>query len=270
MSNEPRDGIRSPVTGTMPAIFIAHGTPENAIRHNAWTGAWARLGRELPRPRAILAVSAHWHVPDVAVTANRRPPTVHDFGDLLRHLDAIDYPAHGSEELVQRVQTLLAPEPVNAEHGWGLDHGVWSVLVHMRPQADVPVVQLSLDRRRAPAEHLALARRLAPLRDEGVLVMATGNLVHNLSRYRRGECPPPADWAARFEAGVRDALLAGDDDALIGCLDGDDARLAAPTPEHFLPLLYVAALRREGEHVAFPTDGYEGGSVSMLSVSFGA
>jgi 4,5-DOPA dioxygenase extradiol len=258
------------MTETMPTIFIGHGTPENAIRQNAWTDAWARLGRELPSPRAILAVSAHWHVPGVAVTANRRPPTVHDFGDLLRHLDVIEYPAPGSEELVQRVQALLAPERVYAEHDWGLDHGVWSVLVHMRPEADVPVVQLSMDRRRAPAAHLELARRLAPLRDEGVLVMATGNLVHNLSRYRRGEWPPPPDWAERFEGCVREALLAGDEEALLGCLDGEDARLAVPTPEHFLPLLYAVALRRAGDRVAFPTDGYEGGSVSMLSVSFGA
>ena len=259
------------MTQPMPAIFLGHGNPMNALARNAWTEGWNALGRSVSPPRAVLCVSAHWYLPGVAVTAMRTPRTIHDFGGFPRELFEVQYPAPGSPELAERVRALLAPVPVASDHDWGLDHGTWSVLCHVFPDADVPVVQLSLDETLTAPEHFELARGLAPLRDEGVLVVGSGNLVHNLHAYAWGRhVAEPLDWALRFETLARDYLSKGDFGPLADYERlGEDAMLSIPTPEHYLPLLYVLALRREGERVSFPVEGHDGGSISMLSVRVG-
>lgn len=259
------------MTEAMPAIFFGHGNPMNAITDNAYSRAWAEIGRGLPRPRAVLAVSAHWYLPGTAVTAAQSPRTIHDFGGFPKELYEVQYPAPGSPELARRVQELLSPTQVALDQRWGLDHGTWSVLCHLFPQADVPVVQLSLDETQPPEFHYELGKRLTGLRDEGVLVMGSGNLVHNLHTYAwGGHRVEPFDWAVRFEARAREALLAGDDRTLVAYESlGRDATLSIPTPDHYLPLLYVTATRREGEPVSFPVEGVDGGSVSMLAIRIG-
>ena len=256
---------------TMPAIFFGHGNPMNALADNDYTRAWAALGAQIPRPRAILCVSAHWYLPGTAVTAMEEPRTIHDFGGFPRELYEFKYAAVGDVALAGRVRELLAPVPVASDERWGLDHGTWSVLCHVFPEADVPVVQLSMDETQPAAFHYEVAKRLSPLRDEGVLIIGSGNLVHNLHTYSWGRhAVEPFDWAVRFEERARELLTAGDDQPLVNYEAlGRDARLSAPTPEHFLPLLYVIAQRREGEQVSFPVEGFDGGSVSMLSVKIG-
>ena len=244
----------------------------NALTENTYTAAWAAIGRSMPRPKAVLMVSAHWYIPHCAVTANLHPPTIHDFGGFPEELYRVEYPAPGSIELAKRVQTLLAPVPVTLDEGWGLDHGTWTVLKHVFPDADVPVVQLSIDRTQPPAFHYQLGKRLMALREKGVLVAGSGNIVHNLSTYAWGQPKFPAyDWAERFEAHVRQSVSRGDDGLLVDYLAfGRDAVLSAPTPEHFLPLLYILGLRRADDRVSFPVEGMEGGSISMLAVQLGA
>ena len=255
----------------MPAIFFGHGNPMNALADNDYTRAWAALGAQIPRPRAVLCVSAHWYLPGTAVTAMERPRTIHDFGGFPRELYEFKYGAAGDVALAGRVRELLAPVPVASDERWGLDHGTWSVLCHVFPEADVPVVQLSMDETQPAAFHYEVGRRLSPLRDEGVLIIGSGNLVHNLHTYSWGRhAVEPFDWAVRFEERARELLTAGDDRQLVNYEAlGRDAQLSAPTPEHFLPLLYVIAQRREGEQVSFPVEGFDGGSVSMLSVKIG-
>jgi 4,5-DOPA dioxygenase extradiol len=256
----------------LPALFLGHGNPMNALQSNAWTGGWATLGATLPRPRAVLSISAHWYIEGTAVTAMETPRTIHDFGGFPPELFAVRYPAPGDAALAARVQQLLAPLPVSADHAWGLDHGTWSVLCHLFPQADVPVVQLSIDETQPPAFHYALGARLAPLREEGILLLGSGDIVHNLHAYAWGRHPQePYDWALRFEARVRERLTSGEHAPLIDYATlGRDALLAVPTPEHYLPLLYVLGATVPGETVSFPVEGMDGGSVSMLAVRFGA
>jgi 4,5-DOPA dioxygenase extradiol len=257
---------------SMPVFFFGHGNPMNALRHNRYTEGWAAIGREIPQPRAVLCVSAHWYIPRItAVTGMPLPPTIHDIGGFPRALHEFQYPAKGDPGLARRVQDLLAPIPVDADQAWGLDHGTWSVLCHVFPQAHVPVIQLSIDRRQPAAFHFEVGKQLVPLRDEGVLVIGSGNIVHNLERYawRQPDMEPFA-WATNFEKRVREAALSGDDSSLIAYEEwGDDALLAAPTPDHFLPLLYVMGLRREGDRVTFPIEGFDGGAMSMLVVRLG-
>jgi 4,5-DOPA dioxygenase extradiol len=259
------------MTDLMPAIFFGHGNPMNALMQNAYTDAWATIGNAMPRPKAILAISAHWYAPGTFVTAQQTPRTIHDFGGFPPELHQFEYPAPGSPALAERVKDLLAPNRVGLDQSWGLDHGTWSVLCHVFPQADIPVVQLSLDATLPPQAHYDLAKRLAPLREEGVLIMGSGNIVHNLRTYAWGKPDVEAfDWAMRFEKLTREFLLKGDDASLINYAQlGPDALLSAPTPEHYLPLLYVLALRRQGEQISFPVEGSEGGSISMLSVQIG-
>jgi 4,5-DOPA dioxygenase extradiol len=254
----------------MPAIFFGHGNPMNALERNAYTEGWARVGRTIPRPEAILCVSAHWYLPATLVTAMPRPRTIHDFGGFPRPLFEVQYKAAGSPALAARVQALLAPTPVGLDARWGLDHGTWSVLCHLFPEADVPVVQLAIDETQPAAFHYDLGRRLQPLRDEGVLVMGSGNLVHNLHAYAWGRHPAePFDWALRFERRARELILAFDHAPLVDYEAlGGDATLAVPTPDHYLPLLYVLGAARREDVATFPVEGIDGGSVSMLSVAF--
>ncbi len=255
----------------MPTIFFGHGNPMNALDDNAYTRGWAKIGQELPRPKAIVCVSAHWYPPATLVTATERPRTIHDFGGFPRPLFEFQYPAPGAPELAARVAMLLAPTAVHQDSNWGLDHGTWSVLCHVYPNADIPVIQLSMDETLPAEEHYALGKKLAPLRDEEVLVIGSGNLVHNLHTYAWGRhVPEPYDWAVRFETFARERMLAGDHEPLIAYESlGRDAQLSAPTPDHYLPLLYVLGAQQPGDQVSFPVEGIDGGSVSMLTVQIG-
>lgn len=254
----------------MPAIFFGHGSPMNALEDNVHTDSWRRLARSVPPPRAILAVSAHWLTDGTAVTAMEAPRTIHDFYGFPQALFDMRYPAPGDPVLARRVQEVLMPLPVRLDREWGLDHGVWSVLVKAWPQADVPVLQLSIDARQPASWHLELGARLAPLREEGVLLMGSGNVVHNL-RAMRGGGQPPYDWAERFNDRVRGLLLEGKADRLAGYAEwGTDARLSVPSAEHFLPLLYIAGARQPDEAISIAADGIELGAISMLSAVVGA
>ena len=243
----------------------------NALARNAYTEAWAKLGQTIPRPRAIFSISAHWYIPGTAVTNNLTPRTIHDFGGFPAELYQIEYPAPGSLELATEVQRLLAPEDVHLDSSWGLDHGTWSILCHLYPQADIPVVQLSIDETQPGKFHYEVGKRLRPLRDNGVLVIGSGNIVHNLHTYAWGRhSVGPFDWAVRFEELIRKFLIAGEHDPIIDYESlGSDATLSVPTPEHYLPLLYVIGLRQADDSVSFPVEGVDGGSVSMLTVQIG-
>jgi 4,5-DOPA dioxygenase extradiol len=254
-----------------PVVFVGHGNPMNALARNQYTEGWRALGISLPRPRAIVCVSAHWYVPRVAVTAMPRPRTIHDFGGFPPQLYQVAYPAPGSPELAQRISEVLAPLAVDLDQSWGLDHGTWSVLMHVYPDASIPVVQLSIDETKDAATHYQIAKRLAPLRDEGVLIVGSGNIVHNLHAYAWcDDAAAPYDWALRFDRLARDLLARGDFAPLVDYESlGRDALLAAPTPDHYLPLLYVIAQRQQAEPVSFPVAGFDGGSISMLAVRIG-
>lgn len=254
----------------LPALFIGHGSPMNTLEDNRYTRVWHALGQSLPRPRAILAISAHWYIDATAVTAMAQPKTIHDFGGFPQALFDFEYPAPGDPALAARIQALLAPLTVVADHDWGLDHGTWSILAHLFPQADIPVVQLAIDARQPAAFHYQLGEKLAALRDEGVLILGSGNLVHNLRTIRWGDDAPPYPWASRIEQRLKDCLANGDPQALIdyAALD-QEALLAIPTPEHFLPLLYVLGARRPDDRIYFPVEGIDLGSIGMLSVFLG-
>ena len=255
----------------MPAIFFGHGNPMNAVMNNNYTEGWRRMGKQTPKPKAILSISAHWFVPKTGVTISTAPRTIHDFGGFPRELYQVQYPAPGDPELARRVKTLLEPLQVNLDNSWGLDHGTWSVLRHVYPAADVPVVQLSIDETQPSSFHFEIGRRLAPLRDEGILIVGSGNLVHNLHAYAWGRhAPDPYDWAIRFENEAKEMMLAGEYKPLINYETlGPEASLSIPTPDHYLPLLYVIATRQQGEVITFPIEGVDGGSISMLSVQIG-
>jgi 4,5-DOPA dioxygenase extradiol len=256
---------------TLPAVFFGHGNPMNALMNNAYTDAWRRIGQETPRPRAVLSISAHWFVSGTGVTISTAPRTIHDFGGFPRELYQVQYPAPGDPILARRVQTLLAPLDVVLDDSWGFDHGTWSVLKHVYPAADVPIVQLSIDETRPAAFHYDIGRRLAPLRQEGVLIVGSGNLVHNLHTYAWGRhMPDPYDWAVRFETEARGLLLAGEHKPLVDYESmGREALLSIPTPDHYLPLLYVIGARQKEDAVTFPVEGVDGGSISMLAVRVG-
>ncbi|RYZ70911.1 MAG: 4,5-DOPA dioxygenase extradiol [Lysobacteraceae bacterium] len=253
-------------TSRMPAVFLGHGSPMNALERNCYTETWRAVGAAVPRPRAILMVSAHWYVNATAVTAMARPRTIHDFFGFPQALFDIQYPAPGLPELVEEISDAVQPEYVGADHeGWGLDHGTWSVLVHAFPQADVPVVQLSINAARPAEYHLELGARLDVLRDRGVLVMGSGNVVHNLRAMDRHAEDAGFDWARRFSGKAIE--IAGSSPDRATSLVGDaDFAMAAPTPEHFLPFLYIAGLGAQARTpLEVLVDGYAYGSLSMTS-----
>jgi len=254
----------------LPALFLGHGSPMNALQDNAHTALWQRLGQSLPRPRAILVVSAHWCTRGIGITAMAAPRTIHDFGGFPQALFDMRYPAPGDPALAARVRDLLAPLPLHLDQDWGLDHGTWALLCKIYPRADIPVLQLSLDLTRPADWHFELGARLAPLRDEGVLLLGSGNAVHNLRLMTRGGPAATPDWARTFNDRVRALLMDGDLRALADYADwGEEARLAVPTVEHYLPLLYVAGSRQPGEAVTLLADGIEAGTLSMLSFAIG-
>ncbi|MGE0115161.1 MAG: 4,5-DOPA dioxygenase extradiol [Steroidobacteraceae bacterium] len=261
----------NPAVSRLPSLFIGHGNPLTAFDDNQYTRGWAALAAAMPRPRAILCISAHWYTRGTGVTAMAQPRTVHDFYGFPDALYQYHYRAAGDPALAQRVAELLAPLEVIQDQQWGLDHGSWTILKHMYPQADVPVLQLSIDGARDPAWHYELGRQLQPLRDEGVLLMGSGNIVHNL-RYMLRQLPttPAYAWAESFYIQVRDGILKRDHDALIHYERfGEAAALSVPTPEHFLPLLYVLGASYADEPVTLPLDEVPLDSISMLSVCCG-
>jgi 4,5-DOPA dioxygenase extradiol len=253
----------------MPVLFVGHGSPLNAIEETPFAAAWLEEAGRIPRPKAILCVSAHWETNGARVTVMSRPRTIHDFSGFPEELYRVQYPAPGSPELAERVRELAGAEEVAADESWGLDHGTWSVVRRMYPAADIPVVQLSLDRMRSPREHVALARTLRPMREEGVLVLGSGNIVHNLPLMRWGD-EQPYPWAGEFDRLSAELILANDLERLTDYADlGEPARLSIPTNEHYLPLLYALALRRPQEPVEFFAQGIVLGSVSMRSFRTG-
>jgi 4,5-DOPA dioxygenase extradiol len=256
----------------MPVLFVGHGSPMNAVEDNAWSRGFRALGSLVGQPKAILAVSAHWYERGTALTGEQRPATIHDFGGFPEELYSIQYPAPGAPELALRISRLLGEKRAPLRTDWGLDHGTWSVLRHLRPQADLPVLQLAIDADLAPAGHLALGAELQPLRDEGVLIFASGNITHNLrhafTSARRGDNSTP-DWAARFDTLVTKALEQHDGPALARALESADGRNAHPTPDHYLPLLYAAGAAGASDAVQFPIAGFDLGSLSMRSVLLG-
>jgi 4,5-DOPA dioxygenase extradiol len=240
----------------------------NAIDDNEFSRAWEAIGASIPRPDAILCISAHWVTEGPCVTSNKHPRTIHDFYGFPRDLFMVEYPAPGSAVLAGRIQAILGSNAVDLEEKWGLDHGAWSVLFRMFPRADIPVVQLSLDGSRTPEEHFALAQKLRPLRNEGVLILGSGNIVHNLRNIDWHGDPYP--WAVEFDNYIQDSIVHGDEEAFIHYeRAGEAATIAVPTPEHYLPLLYVMAVKSASEPVSFFTETFTMASVSMRSVRVG-
>jgi 4,5-DOPA dioxygenase extradiol len=272
MSTETKTRSGSQSTARMPALFIGHGSPMNAIEDNQWSRALVAYAKELPRPKAILAVSAHWYTAGTFVTGNERPETIHDFGGFPDELFQMQYPAPGDVALAQRAVALAGAGRATLRNDWGLDHGTWTVLVHLLPKADVPVVQLSIDGRLPFAEHLAIGRALAPLRDEGVLILGSGNATHNLRHafgsMRSGSTQTP-DWARSFDDGIVRALATRDEKWLAQAPLSDEGRLSHPTPDHYLPLLYAVGASAVDEKITYPVTGFDLGSLSMRSMRFG-
>jgi len=255
-------------SATLPVLFVGHGNPMNAIEDSEYSRAWVAVAQKLPQPQAILAISAHWETVGTQVTAMSKPRTIHDFYGFPQELFAVQYPAPGAPDLARRVRELLGIDMVTFDQEWGLDHGTWSVLVRMFPKADVPVVQLSLDRQRQPAEHYALAGKLGALRTQGVLIFCSGNIVHNLRLMDwSGKA---ADWAAAFDRRAGALIEARDHAALVAFEKlGPDAQKAIPTDEHYLPMLYALALRGPAEPLKFFAEGIALGSLSMRSFQIG-
>lgn len=253
-------------TALMPAAFIGHGSPMNALEHNRYTESWRAFGQAVPRPRAILVISAHWYINATAVTAMPRPKTIHDFFGFPQQLFDVEYNAPGLPELADEVSEVVKPTWVGADiDSWGIDHGTWSVLVHAFPQADIPVVQLAINAAKPFDYHVELGAKLAPLRERGVLILGSGNIVHNLHSMNPGLEHDGFDWAHRFNDAARATLIDAPDQ--ITCLsEHHDFHQAVPTPDHFIPMLYLAGLAAaEKTHPAVLVDGYAYGSLSMTS-----
>lgn len=252
----------------MPVLFIGHGSPMNAIEDNEFSRAWIKIGKQLPQPTTIVCVSAHWETNGAYVTAMEHPRTIHDFIGFPPALYQQQYPAPGSPELARLVQKTINKTKIQLDFDWGLDHGTWSVLIRMFPRADIPVVQMSLDRTKPPAFHYELGKALKPLRDRGILIIGSGNMVHNLGLMSREN--GAYDWAVKFDQTLQRLIETDDHESIINYEKfGSAAKLAIPTNEHFLPLLYVLALKDETEAVSFFAEKVILGSISMRSLKIG-
>ncbi|OWT56860.1 4,5-DOPA-extradiol-dioxygenase [Candidimonas nitroreducens] len=255
----------------MPALFIGHGNPMNTLERNGYTEAWQAFGRHLPRPKALLVVSAHWYFGATAITAMAEPRTIHDFYGFPKALFDFQYPAPGAPDLAREIAELVKPQWVGLDRDqWGIDHGAWSVLAHMYPGADIPVLQLSINAFKPLEYHLGLAASLAPLRDRGVMIVASGNVVHNLWKVQWRQPELAFDWAQRFDDAVVEQLRRDPGD-ILRMAGHPDYSLAVPTPDHFIPLLYLAGLAAAENSVPEPlVRGYAMGSMSMTCFGLGA
>ena len=257
-------------TERMPVLFLGHGSPMNAIEENEFVAGFRKLGSEVPRPQAILCISAHWETRGTQVTAMEHPPTIHDFGGFPQALFDVQYPAPGSPELAAETKRLITGTEVGLDHKWGLDHGAWSVVKHMYPNADVPIIEMSLDYTLRPEQHYALAQQLTSLRDKGVLIIGSGNMVHNLRMVAWDKLNTDGfgfDWALEAREKMNGFILNGDHRSLMNYhAQGRAFELAIPSPEHYLPLLYTLALQQDGEKVSLFNDKAVGGSLTMTSV----
>lgn len=257
----------------MPVLFIGHGSPLNAIEENEFVAGWREIVKTLPRPNAILCISAHWETRGTSVTAMEKPRTIHDFGGFPQELFEVQYPAPGSPELAKETKNIIRKTEIGMDERWGLDHGCWSVLKRMYPAADIPVIQLSLDYSRPARYHYEIGRELSPLRQKGILIIGSGNMVHNLRMVdwnRMNEAGFGYDWAIEANEKMKKYILSNDHEPLIDYrLQGKAFDLAIPTPEHFLPLLYVLALKEENENIGIFNDKPVMGSLSMTSLRIG-
>ncbi len=256
-------------TAKMPVLFLGHGSPMNAIEENEFVAGFRTVGKSLPRPKAVLCVSAHWETRGTFVTAMEKPKTIHDFGGFPCELFEVQYPAPGSPELAQQTKGLVRKADVGLDQKWGLDHGAWSVIKHMYPAADVPVIEMSLDYYQTPQYHYDLARELKPLRERGVLIIGSGNMIHNLGlvAWDKLNSLYGYDWALEARSKMKDLILDGDHKSLINYRSlGKSFDLSIPTPEHYLPLLYALALKDEDESATLFNDEPVAGSLTMTSV----
>ena len=277
LSKMQEEGLKTRPDGglseKMPVLFVGHGSPMNAIEENEFATGWREMGKKLPRPSAILCVSAHWQSKGTMVTAMQKPETIHDFGGFPRELYEVQYPAPGSPELAKATKETVRERVIELDRSWGLDHGAWSVIRRMYPDADVPVVELSLDYQLSPQQHYDLARELAPLRRKGILIIGSGNMVHNLGLVSWEHLNTPGyafDWAMEAGEAMKSHIMSGDHSPLINYgSQGRAFRLAVPTPEHFLPLLYALALKGSDEPVELFNDRPVAGSLTMTSVRIG-
>jgi 4,5-DOPA dioxygenase extradiol len=257
----------------MPVLFVGHGSPMYAIEKNEFVQTWRDLGESLPRPQAIICVSAHWETHGTQVTAMQSPPTIHDFGGFPRELYEVQYPAPGNPDLAKEIIQSNISATIRADEKWGLDHGAWSVIRHMYPKADIPTIQISLDYNKSPKEHYELAGELASLRDKGVLIIGSGNIVHNLSKVAWDKPDDEEygyDWAIEANDIIKRLILENRHKELIDyTLLGKEVQMAIPSPDHYLPLLYALALKNEDERVSFFNDKAVMGALTMTSVKIG-
>lgn len=260
-------------TERMPVLFLGHGSPMNAIEENEFVQGFRNIGKEIPKPNAILCVSAHWETKGTYVTAMEKPKTIHDFSGFPKELYEVQYSAPGSPELAKEIKDVVKKTEVGLDDKWGLDHGAWSVIKHLYPDADVPVIQMSLDYQQSPQYHYELAKELGSLRKKGVLIVGSGNMVHNLRMVdwrRLNEANYSYDWASEASEKMKKFILSGDHKQLINYQTlGKEFNLAVPTPEHYLPLLYALALKDENEEVSLFNDKAVGGSLTMTSLKIG-
>jgi len=259
-------------TGKMPVLFLGHGSPMNAIEENEFVASFRQLGKELVRPNAILCISAHWETKGTYVTAMQTPPTIHDFGGFPQALFEVQYPAPGSPELAQETKNIVTKTEVGLDDKWGLDHGAWSVIKHLYPNADIPVIQMSIDYTQPGSHHYELAKELNSLRHKGILIIGSGNMVHNLRKVAWNKLNEEYafDWAIEANDKMKSYILSGDHQNLINFKSqGKAFDLAIPTPEHYMPLLYTLALKEENENITLFNDKPVGGSLTMTSVKIG-
>ena len=257
-------------TESMPVLFLGHGNPMNAIEENEFVQGFRKVGKEILKPAAVLVISAHWETRGTFVTAMEKPRTIHDFGRFPKKLYEVQYPASGNPELAKETKSIIKSAEVGLDDKWGLDHGAWSVVKHMYPDADIPVIELSLDYRLSPQDHYELGKELSPLRNKGVLIVGSGNMVHNLGMVdwkRLNEINYGYDWALEAREKMKNYILSGNHKQLINYRSlGEEFYLAVPTPEHYLPLLYILALKSEDEVISLFNDKAVGGSLTMTSI----
>ena len=272
--NDLRNVAKSlPGSDLMPVLFVGHGSPMNGIEDNMFSRQWEEMGKQIPQPAAVLCISAHWLTYGTLVTAMPQPRTIHDFGGFPPALYDVQYPAPGNPALAEETSKLVTSTPVGLDHEWGLDHGTWTVVRRMYPGANIPVLQLSINYRQPPQFHYDLARELSSLRQKGVLIIGSGNMVHNLPMVAWDKLNEPEfgfDWANEMNLMFKDKIANGDHAALINYTTlGDASKLAIPTPDHYYPMLYSLGLQEKGEQVSFFNDKAVGGSVTMTSIKIG-